>query len=236
MALELTLDLFDGNLARLTEAGWELDRIALITGVSGYDGYAKLVAATGVAGLPAIGDNHPYVTTAYLREMSLISMDTETVKLRLLYQDRWSDVSIEVGSSLVQVETNKDKDGEVLSVSYGSETDQSPMVSKMIATRTLIIRKRELFAPEDLARTYVGKVNSLTWRGDGSRKWMCNAINGGSQDGGAHWDNIYEFQFRDDTWDVEVVWFDSATGRPPDDADVTAVEIYETIDFNALDI
>ncbi len=230
MAIVWRFDLIEGNSARLTEQGWEFERIGFATGVPGF-GYAKLVnAVADGTGAPQIGDGHPALDTAILYEVQPISSTTSDIHCRFLYRERWTDVNITVGSTLIQEDTNLDRDGTNFRVGYTYPSDYEPneewrdkvvfkggTVGKLIPQNTRVFNIREQFNPDALSRVHTGTVNGLLWGGDAARLWLCTGITGFSADGGIHWDNTYAFQFKLEGWFARVVFTDPNTGDPPDD-------------------
>lgn len=104
---ELTLDLIDGNSAKLSEAGWEIVRIAIVKGLTGGSGDQKLLLAATSPGMPVIGDPHPSLTTAYLREITLASDTPEETRLKLLYRETEFEIPhIQLSGNAGQVDTN----------------------------------------------------------------------------------------------------------------------------------
>ena len=230
MAIVWTFDLIEGNTAVLNESGWQFERIGHATGVPGV-GYEKLVnAVADTTDAPQIGDSHPDVATATLYEVQPISITATDIRCRFLYRDRWTDVNITVGATLIQEDTNVDRDGNAFRVGYTYPSDYEPneewrdkevfkggTLSKLIPQNTRVFNIREQFNPDALSRVYTGTVNGLPWGGDFARQWLCTGITGVSADGGLHWDNTYSFQFKVEGWFARVVFTDPNTGDPPDD-------------------
>jgi hypothetical protein len=256
-------DLFDGNSGRVTAAGWEFDRMAIVTGATG-DGHAKIYNAATELGL-SIGDAHPTVSDTKLRAVVCESIDTNSVRFRLLYRQGthtatpWEPPidTIEVGASLGQVETNKDVSGTVMEVDYTypatyahdtklqstAAPTQSALVSKLIPENTIIISKRQFFNPNGLAKEYVGTINQAGWNLDptaAAETWLCTGIVGRSNDAGISYITTYSFQYRADTWDVNIAWIDPHDGRPPadlvPDTGLKSYQQYTIKNFNALNL
>ena len=238
MADEVTIDLVDGNQGRLTDAGWELIRIANVKNVSGV-GSARLIIAAEAAGMPIIGDAHPSRNTAFLESIDPLSTATDIVKLKLTYKERFDTFQIQTSNDVIQDETNFDdglgiggdpENPRIIQVQYTYPDDyeydenlrelkitQSALVSKFVPQRRLVFRLRELFSPEDLAAVHVGTVNESLWRGGNTRTWLCTGIDGTTSDGGIHWDNVYSFQYKRDLWQAVVIFIDPNTAKPPAD-------------------
>ena len=260
--MAVTLDLVDGHTARNTyNNGWEFERIAIVTGVAGL-GHEKIYNAANTAGMPSIGDAHPTVSYSKLHEIRSIYVDPNKVKFSLIYHypnfgssGGFVADSIHVGASVIQVETNKNIADEAFELKYTYPVDyqrsphdeplteakqitQGVMASKMIPQRTLTIQKEKGYSPESEAAFYVGKINSLTWRGDPPATWLCTQIEGYSDDGGYNYKVTYKFQYKYDTWDPVLV-FIKDDGNPPSQTDGNSKiteRIYEEVDFNNLNL
>jgi hypothetical protein len=259
-------DLLDGHGARLTTDGYEFDRIAIVTGLTG-DGHSRVCNAINDAGMPDIGDAHPAVATCLLRSIEFMEMGLDMVKLRLHYaqkdptsQSGFTDDSIQSGASVIQEQTNKDINGEEIVLNYtypatyqrspheeeiGEETEappQNPFVGKLVPQYTKSIQKLRDYDPDSEAMTYVGKINSSTWKSGAAKTWMCTGIVGDSVDGGENYRVTYSFQYNPRTWVGEVV-FIRDDGKAPTDRDENSersidlgnpIELYETANFDSL--
>ncbi|RKY06702.1 MAG: hypothetical protein DRP56_06930 [Planctomycetota bacterium] len=80
-------DIIDGTGATITDRGWELSRIAIVSELSGV-GHGMLNEAVIAAGVN-IGDAHPTITTAYVREILPVAMPraANQVKITYLYRE-----------------------------------------------------------------------------------------------------------------------------------------------------
>lgn len=268
--MALVLDLIDGSNGRKSqEYGWELERKAIVSGIdSSVDASAKLIdAVLGTIGMPEIGDSHPNIPACILREIIPEAITTDKVTLRLVYRERgadtqqdgqWPDSTIEVGASVMQIQTAKDRAGADISVAYHYPDQEKygewknatytadQYVGKMIPNNTMVISRRETVTGEFLnwlAKDYVGKVNYAGWYlapGDAIGTWLCTGITGRSYDGGVTYDVQYTFQYRADTWVENVKFFDHFTGKTPPDLVVAAgggdinVNLYWPANFNYL--
>lgn len=258
----VTVDIIDGHgLRKSAENGYETDRIAIVTGVTG-DGSARLYNAVNTTGVPAIGDAHPDIAVAHLRSIDARPKDSDTVELVLKYRESTSthislkdDPEISVGASVSQIETNKDADDNVIAVQYtypstytkreeyaGKTHDQGGLVSRLMPQRTYTVRKRLSATASQIEATndiYQGKVNAFAWRGYQPRTWLCVGISGQSNDGGQTYAVTYQFQYNPYTWDTVVTFIDPNDGKPPINLDangVKYVKVYNEIDFAGLGI
>ena len=258
--MAVKVDIIDGNKGRLTFAGWEFERIATVTGCGG-DGHAKIYTASTAAGMPALGSVHPTVAYCYLLEKNADSVDSETVRFRLLYRKPNRNIStpqidtVEVGGTLSQKETNRDVNGNVMTVGYTFPSDhpienyrsqqkiQSGLINKLIPEHSIVISRLEYANPSARAKEYVGTVNGGAWSLDMSaaaRTWLCTGIVGRSPDAGATYTVTYSFQYRGDNWDGTMLFTDPATGKPPpeegDPSDwvESTYQMYAMMNFNNL--
>ncbi len=252
--MSVTLDRIEGSGGKLTGEGWELTRTATVTGLSG-DPYDMVIDAAGASGMPDIGDGHPSRPECILRDISLSSVSANAVELQLVYRDSDTSVStIEVGSGLTQVETNKDHSGALITLEYeypadyipdptkaGETIEQGGLVSKMSPETSIVYTRSETASPGSNSRNYTGKVNTGGWSGDpgaAARTWLCTGITGRSQDYGTTWEVTYTFQYRSDTWDETALFINPDDGKPPQDVvsgvGEKVIQVYTAIDFNGL--
>lgn len=258
--MALKLDLIDGNTGRQTYDGLELTRIAVVTGVTGA-AHKKLINALAAEGMPLIGSSHPDSATCWLQVIELDSITGDIIKLRLQYSQKSQSsdkypqpgepAQIEVGSSLSQVEANKDIDGNLITVEYtypddykldeklqGETIKQCSLVSRLTPESTLIFNQTEYSSPGYKSKQYSNKVNDLVWQSGDEGTWLCTNIVGRSNDGGATYHVSYTFQYREDGWDDEAVFIDPNTGRPPedveDDVGIKKIKSHKTANFDAL--
>ncbi len=99
----------------------------------------------------------------------------------------------------------------------GSEL-QPPQAGEVETTAdmyTIIARRRERESPGvSKGPTFTNTINSTVVFSDPIHTWKC-AVGGSSDDGGATWNVVYEFQRNHpDTHNVVVVWRDPETGLP----------------------
>lgn len=249
--MAITIDIIDGVSGNITANGWEWTRKAIVRGLTGsgptkvVDGWDELNNAGYY-----IGVGHPNVPAATLASVGFGLPDaTDAVEYSLVYRypegtdsTEDEDTIVQVGSTLVQTEANKDAAGALLSVSNNGKT-QSGLVSVFRPQSSIRISRAETASPGANSRLYVGKVNSGTWTLDvtaNARTWMCMSITGNSRDKGFTYSVDYEFAYNEDTWDVQVAYLDPETGRIPEGvttSDTSAIRVftmYETANFNNL--
>jgi len=229
--MAVKLDIIDGNRGRITHDGWEFDRIATVTGLTG-DGHARLYEASTVAGMPQLYSVHPSVPFCYLMEKSVESIDSETVQFRLYYKSAQVQLdTIEIGGTLSQGETSKDVYGNRIEVGYKYPADyqlntalqgqshwQGGTCTVLLPQHSIIKSRREFYNPSSIAKEYLGAVNSGPWSLDmtaAARTWLCTGIVGRSSDGERTYSVTYSFQYNADTWDLVARFLDPNTGKPP---------------------
>lgn len=257
-------DIIEGT-ATFTFDGWHIERVFAVTGLAG-EKYDKMVTALNTLGVPALGDAHPssQLTDCYLREAipSLDPKDNSAVRIRLVYAnatwptERQQINTLEVGGSLSQIQTNLDRFGNAITVSYtypsdykldselaGDTITTSGMVTKLIPERHIVKRRVEYADPSIKSQMYLGAVNHGSWNLDISAtegQWLCTQLEGVSNDGGVTWIVTYGFQCREDSWSMVVVFIDPNTGRPPADlvnnVGIKSYQEYKIRNFNALQL
>ena len=99
-------------------------------------------------------------------------------------------------------------------------------------------------SPDQTARLFVGKVNSVHLGSDPPLSWMCTRIDGVSSDGGETYRVTFEFQYNSRLWMFTGEWIDPDTGLPVPknkyNTDENAplekrfFEVYDQIDFHVL--
>jgi hypothetical protein len=254
----VSVDIVDGGSGKLTVDGWELTRIATVSGLTG-TGNARLIeAVAAVAAVTGnIGSAHPGYAYALLESFQPEHLSTNVVKVSCVYKtlDPADDVNyaeIEVGTSLEQVETNKDTDGNLITVSYTYPADyklddkkrnqtitQSGTVSTSAPKSSIVYSRRETGSPGSKSREYVGNVNAAGWQldqdspGADARTWKCMSIVGRSQDGGVTFDVTYVFEYRADTWEEWVRFVNPDDGKTP--SDVAAAGLKRVLPYGIVE-
>jgi len=250
--------------------GLTFDVSIRLTGVAGNSVCAVLNNALASPLIPLKGTDPTAVDPALIgtgvEGCWLSKIEAEVIRPRevmvyLHYQHSPADVvRVRAGSNLSQIETNKDKNGDAISLeyTYPSTYEHKPELAgktvKQGGTITLlkpeITREYEIREPNDpteLTRLYGGKTNSTAMHGTGDvdspdyGTWMLASINGSSDNnnsGTEYWNNVYVFQYREDGWNPEAAFNDPNTGDPPPDlvADtgIKTVDRYDKVDFKTL--
>lgn len=235
--------------------GYEFTVDFILSEVTGATAIAQMYNALTDFQIPAIGSDLSAVdldlTGCWLRAINAEVMSPGTVKLILHYSHSpIEQLVIEAGSTLNQVQTNKDKNDAKISLEYtypdpfppnpqfaGTTATQGGTFTKMVPERVLVYKQRESTSPQSFAALYEGKVNDATWQGGAAGTWIVASITGRSDNSGIDFVNFYRFQYRKDGWDPEVVFIDPSTGKPPPDVGAGGQKVVATYDnFNFTDL
>lgn len=249
--MSITLDIIEGHNATLDADGLKLTRIAKITGLTG-TAAEKIVRALDYPGMPQRLDEHPAKSSCRLRSINVDAVDSDSVTCTLNYAESTVSSSssggypelgqppvVEVGTSVSQVTSNKDVDGNDIVVSYVypatyvtssgekpfkdlSEADrtvtQSGEYSKFAPESAITYKTTEYVSPGNKSTIYAGKVNDGIWQGGEVGTWLCARISGFTDDAGLTYKCNYEFWYRSSGWNSdEAIFIDPNTGRPPAD-------------------
>ena len=261
MAASITLDYLNGGISsKLTFDGWEYTISHIIEGITTGSNIAeRMYNAIVFAGFDIGDDVGTWSPGCWLRsqEISLFGgegKESERFLLVLHYRENPRQiVKVDSGSTLNQVETNKDFSGTTITTTYtypdpnptdptlaGETIEQGGTLPKLQPERTVTYRIREELDPAIPAAAYEGKVNSLAWRGQAPGTWLCTGITGFSDNSGStgYFDNSYTFQNKPETW-IATAKFRLSDGLPPADIDsypaaTTEAELYDEADFNLL--
>jgi len=255
MAVTYT-DLIEGDSGRYTADGWQFTRIAIVTEITG-TGHARIYNAAQQLGV-FIGASHPTVPTAYLMSVTPTSETSDTVKFRLDYAEYpFADMQVSIGSTVSQIETNKDINGDPFELEYAfpadyhiddyaGETITTGAVVSLLSPETTMVVRKHITGADYLdvlvvSTSYVGKTNAAGWMVMGSpaeNTWLCTGITGETSDAGLTYMVTYSFHYRSDGWDSEIVFMDPNTGKPPSDVvegvGIKTYQMYAQANFNNL--
>lgn len=114
MAVQIAIDIIDGDGARKTRTGSELDRIATVYGLTGTGNQRTMAAIEWLEGGSLLAEGaieintpHPYKTTARLTDFAPVAITADAVKIRLVYKEfPFAANVIRVGAVTSQVITN----------------------------------------------------------------------------------------------------------------------------------
>jgi hypothetical protein len=259
----VTTDVIDGTRGNLTVNGWELERRAIVSGVTG-TGHTRIINAADDAGMPNIGDAHPGRSACVLVRIEPEAVSSEEVTFRLYYSDRglaefgWAPDTIQGNASVGQTETNMDAAGVPLLTTYSYPSDYPygdqlrgqavtacGRVPLLAPETSITISRWEYTNPSASAREFIGTVNQGPCSIDtlaSARTWLCSDISWVSRNQGTSYYVTYTFQYRPDTWDSTVTFVDAVTREVPPDiltndsyADsIATYQMYTMKDFDVL--
>ena len=259
--MSVKLDIIGNATARLSKDGWEVVRSGVVTGLESVDGDLLLVMGALVPGVPRIGQQHPSILFVFLEEVIPTYVDGGTVNLDLIYRspeglhpNDESDsgaATIETGSTVEQVETSEDFNGDLLAVPYTPEGEDEKTAVRSISV--LRPRPMKVFTwsstdnPDDLSETFSGHTNDRSWAHDPGgipREWLCHGIVGRSKDGGNTYLITATFVKNVEpptlNYDVTLAYVDPTSGQPPanisNENGKKSFQMYPEIDFNAIPI
>lgn len=252
--------------------GLKITRVFKVTDVEG-EASAKVALALTAYGIPRPTEPHPTIAGIYCETVDIdaIPETTDAFVVVATYvspdpsrgseSDKWE---IETGAStetqqcnfLAEYDENKkrkllppieytwtEKDGGGPGRVPGVKTQGVGAIDILVPVVTWRCTRRERESPRGRSKRFVGKVNDSNWNGEPPRTWLCTRIDGRSDDGGKTYITTYEFAFKEDTWDVDLVFTDQETGKPPVDADnpkgngvLRGLKVYFEENFAALQL
>ena len=243
------LDLIENTRISLDKSGYRVDRIALVTSVTG-SADERLFNAINDPALPNYGDVHPVISSIYLNDLSAEVIDPETVRVTLSYYDDPStesgtgNATVRASATTVVEEVKFDINGDPLKTQYtvsSGVVDHEPFTAEVERARvTWDFEFTSSTFPQADINAYLGKINSAAWNGYAVQTILCTAINVSQQ--GDDFNIRYSFAYNEDTWVFEArtksqpigdhpvnvdTSLDTTTGRRPFD-------VYETADFTPL--
>lgn len=241
----------------INSSGITVTKIGRASGIEGAgDAYLKEVLDD--AAMPDYGDQHPTINTIYLSDINIAPDDCGKARIQLTYTtpdytsapiNDTGPGLIEVGATISEVDTEKDINGDQITVAHDfSSTDsdrgvesQGGVVRTFMPQMRLRQSRKESVNPQSKANTYVGRVNSFGIWGYPAESLLCVGITGTSDDNGNSYNVTYEFQYNPDGWGATAVFIDPETGRPPAglatsgvNAGVVTVDVLQQINFSGL--
>jgi len=226
-----------GVLQRLT-------RVAHVSGLESTD-YRVLFEALANLDLPDNNDKLPGDDNLILTGRSVKVIDKTKCEVVLTYGHFNNEgqnpsfpfiegqIAGEIRANVQQITTNKDNEGNTVSVQYAYPSDykhddgvqgetvtQGGEMQVYVPQQTLTIPFISSMNPNSIMFDLCGSVNSTTWCGGVARTWMCTAVAWkphGISSGVPTWFFNLEFQYNKDTWDPWAVFIDPYTGKPPPD-------------------
>lgn len=250
-----------------TEAGLSATRGFLVTGLTG-DAAKRGIDALNVSGIPKYGDLYPGTAKCAAVDISAAPSKTSVGNFKVLVQykdvtakggkpDDKAKATIRVIARTIEVETEKDVEGEPLKVEYIQKNEQmldgSLQTIQTIRTYTGRARfhlpvigfrfeRKEGQAPTAKASAYLGRVNKGLFLGYPSRMLLVTELSGVSHDGGETYQVAYEIMVgaKSTGWDSQQRYIDELTGKVPDDVSdgngLGSFQIYEEVDFGGMNL
>ena len=279
MTIEVTGDIVEGSSYKKTANGLEFVRKIGVSGITTGSAWARMQLAVEYSGavegerfrpepgMPmsickSVGaepqdSNDTFLVTATYGPTDMASEDEPEL-----------EAQVAVTTSTAQETTNRDWEGKFVVLEHPGQavTKQTGTMSVLVPRTSISIKRLESDSPLERSKEFTGKVNAENWTVDGSapaRTWLCSAISGNSNDGGATFEVTYDFLYRPNTsiwydgeenptavagWDQVITFTDPETGKIPDDVidedtgkiliatAVQVVQVYEVINFNELDL
>ena len=253
--MSIIIDLIEGAGGRKSEDGWELTRVATVTGLSG-NGHSKLKDAVDavISAVGDIGSPHPGVSECVIVDFTPTAKTSDKVDVRISYKENHEDdpdyAEIEFQTNTSQVETNKDSEGNLIELfhtyteksnpmsKWDQPVSQNGMVSKLVPETTLTYTRFESTSPGAKSLEYSGTVNSGDFDPVGTaaaRTWLCTSISGkrvrkpSSSGITEQWQTTYTFQYRADTWDQTALYIDPTTSRPIPEGEIQSDDEVEVV-------
>lgn len=221
------IDIINGGTATdHIVAGTTVSVIAVYDFVAGTDTATVLQNCfTDIYSTRALGSSCPGISAPnYLESVTPETIGASQVRMRLNYKGLPA-LQIEIGTCLTQADSNTDKDGNVIFVTYnypagytqnpqnaGVQIKQGGMISKQIQETTFSLKYivGALGTPMtsgyqtasavvlNFAQTYVGTVNMSVWGSapGGARCWLCESVRGVSHNGGLTYEVTTTFHYR----------------------------------------
>lgn len=180
----------------------------------------------------------------YLQKFSAEVVGVDCARVFVHYKG-FPNLQIEFNTSTSQVESNLDKDGTKITVSYTYPADypgdprraalgkahiadvQGGFISKPIAEKTLTVKYTvtkyngvpAIKIINDWMDAYLNTVNDAVWSvaPGAARTWWCADAKATSSDGGLTYNFDITFHYRKETWDFLVTYINPDDGKPPKD-------------------
>lgn len=243
-------------------APYELRVKYLVTGLTGTNAQI-LFDALNASGVPKALEVCPYSDNLLVvnrnpsvigdAENRMVYVDIVYQRRRkVVYQQTGDDFVVTVGSTLQEIETAFDINGQQVSVSHTYAADDPDYASQEFVqggtVRVLRPQATRSFQgvlssnfPDGIQREYEGRINIAPWGGDPAGTWLCTAVNFRSSDVSVlvpRWEFQFDFQHNVFGWDDYAVFIDRRTSTPPPDlvpgVGYKQLSLYARTDFNRI--
>jgi len=237
----VVMDIVEGAGGKLTRAGWEFDRIALVSGVTGA-GYARAMAAAAATGMPALYSVHPAEPNTVLVEIAPEAETGSVYRVRLTYRNPAADPFPTTGGpprvtrdcSLQEVETSTRPDGSVLLDTFGEQT--KVVTVRVPRPQRVITIERTVTDDPAWMEEYSGAVNLGGWQYDvaaATGQWICEVMTR-SDDGEESWIVTLRFSYREETWIPRTIWRDESGNVPVTATATNWTSLVQQMNFDIL--
>lgn len=174
--MTIEFDQKENGVLRLGSGGFSISRSGIISGVADAGDPAYLVNAYNDGDMPAYGSAHPEIAGIYLLDIAVSPMDCGKARVVLSYRapdpvdlpvDNTGQGLIEITAASVSVQTEKDVNGDQISVSHDFTSTQPERnietqggtVKTMVAQIVLRQTRKETANSLSLSLGYVNKLN-----------------------------------------------------------------------------
>lgn len=249
----IVTDVIESHTLRLTDAGYGIDRIYIVTDIGG-TAEARLYNATLTSGVPQFGDPHPAVPDVQVTDVqaSPIDGDPDAIQIRITYsvpdtddaanEDEQIAGALTISSDVVTESTHFDINGELIKASYSTAlsvlTTNYSAIDVQRPQMRVSLSRTEAIAPKDAILNYLGRINSIDWSGFPAETWLCTGID--VSEDGEEFNVTYNFEYRERTWKGELVLPINTTDAAvnPIDSDsgngYALFDVYSQANFNDL--
>lgn len=249
----INIDLIQGATgSRHIISGWGITRLAVVTGlepaVPNAQSTGQLLQAALDALIALVGDRGspcPDVDVpTYLEQFVPEVIDMDKVHIRIIYKG-FPAPQFEFTSSLCQVESNLDQNGDLITVQYtypdgylldprkaGQTIMQGGMISRPTPEPSFTIKF--IIGAGTINGVAVNGTQMMSWymlyEGGTNNapytigfitgqvhQWLITSVRGNSKDGGFSYEASITFQFRQAGWDPLVTFINPDDGKPPPD-------------------
>lgn len=246
----VSIDINEGNTLRQTAKGFEATVVYVVEGLVSTTAAAMVLEAINDSSTPRYGQAHDEINNIIVLGITGTAEVIGVARLTYTYgPPTWVHVDegdeldtltvqVDISTSLTSINTQKDIDGFDLDVSHGSPAvDQIATISVQRPQTALTFARIENHDVFLKARTYVGKVNSVTFQGAPAKTLLCTSINGRQTDiSTQRFEVTYTFIYQEADYTRDIWFIDKDTGRPPSGVSAENVDVYETINFNNLNL
>ncbi len=241
------VDIKKSSRVRLTRNGFESQRIAIVSGVSG-SAQQVLINAINDAQLPNIGDAHPEDSSVTVNTMDCEPLGGGRYKIVMNYfkdagiTETSADAEARLITGLAVEETHEDINGQPLDTRYTVAGGAlSPRFTAEVERprQTIYFEYTATGVPKSDIDKYLGKINSVAWNGYPIGSVLCSQID--VEQNGEKFRITYAFAYRPEGWKFRAkvpthpnlitgiidLGLDQATG-------IREYDVYRQADFSPL--